>query len=1030
MEWLISLSVQRRGAAATLSLLALLLAIWGAWHTPLDVLPEFVPSRVTIETEAPGFTPEQVEQLVTHTIEKTLTGSEGVANIRSESVPGLSIITINFAADANLYNARQAITERLTEIGSNLPSGTGPPQLSPLTSSTRDLLKIGLISDRINAFALRETADYLIKPRLLALPGVARVSVFGGRVRQIQIQADPKKLAAYGFTVPDLVRAAPSALALRGAGFIDLKGQRVLIQTPTPSPDVSVIGDGILAVRGKTPVRLRDVATISEQPAQRFGDALIQGRTGVLLSVSSLYGANTLTTTREVEGTLARLIPSLKAQGIAIYPALHQPASFIERAIGNLGRSLAIGAVLILVVLYAFLRDWRSALISFISIPLSLLAAIAVLDHFNYTLNTMTLSGFVVALGVLVDDAVVSIENILRRLRDNSQHMSPRPRTEVIRDASLEVHGPIFYATLVVLAVFVPELLSSSVQGRLVGPLALAFMLAVVASLVVALTTTPALSALLLSPRDAHVDPWWISELKNIQARAIIIVERHLHAALIFVAALFVGALALLPFLGSTFVPEFREGHLVVQATSNIPGTSLDEMLALGRRISRDVMALPYVATVEQQVGRARETEDTSGPHQCEFHIELKPNVYVDQGRAEAELRSILARYPGIQSEVVTFLGDRISESLTGETAQVVVKLFGRDFKQLDDTGVSVTKVLAGIPGIVDLQFKRQSGTPIMSVELNPAGLAAVGIRGQDVLDTIATDYAGTTVGEAYSGFQTVDVVIVLPDRLRHSPELLGDLLIGGPFGPVPLANIAKISPSGGRYSIKHETGSRYEPVTFNVTGRSLQSVVAEAQDRISRANIVPAEVEVRFTGAAAAEQATRIELAVYSLFMLIFIVLVLSVGFAWRAHPWLVLTNLPFSLIGGIAAIAITGIGLSLGALVGLVTVFGISARNAILLLAYYEQLVDVDHQPWTAATVHRGANERLTPIFMTAILTALGLLPLALSINLPGQEISGPLAITVLGGLASSTIFNLILLPALAARYSQRDVNALASV
>ncbi len=438
----------------------------------------------------------------------------------------------------------------------------------------------------------------------------------------------------------------------------------------------------------------------------------------------------------------------------------------------------------------------------------------------------------------------------------------------------------------------------------------------------------------------------------------------------------------------------------------------------------------PYVATVEQQVGRARETEDTSGPHQCEFHIELKPDVYVDQGRAEAELRSILARYPGIQSEVVTFLGDRISESLTGETAQVVVQLFGGDFRQLDDTAVSVTKVLAGIPGIVDLQFKRQSGTPIMSVELNPAGLAAVGIRGQDALDTIATDYAGTTVGEAYSGFQTVDVVIVLPDQLRHSPELLGDLLIGGPFGPVPLANIAKISPSGGRYSIKHETGSRYVPVTFNVTGRSLQSVVAEAQDRISQANIVPADVEVRFTGAAAAEQATRIELAVYSLFMLIFIVLVLSVGFAWRAHPWLVLTNLPFSLIGGIAAIAITGIGLSLGALVGLVTVFGISARNAILLLAYYEQLVDVERQPWTAATVHRGANERLTPIFMTAILTALGLLPLALSINLPGEEISGPLAITVLGGLASSTIFNLILLPALAARYSQRDINALASV
>ncbi len=1030
MEWLISLCVRRRGAAATLSLLALVLAAWGAWNAPLDVLPEFVPSRVTIETEAPGFTPEQVEQLVTHPIEKALSGAEGVATLRSESVPGLSIITINFASDANLYNARQAITERLTEIGNNLPLGTGPPQLSPLTSSTRDLLKIGLVSDVIDAYTLRDTADYIIRPRLLALPGVARVSVFGGKVRQIQIQADPKKLAAFGFTIPDLVKAAPSALALRGAGFIDLKGQRVLIQTPTPSPDVSAIGDAILGIRANTPVRLRDVATIIEEPAQRFGDSLIQGRAGVLLSLSSLYGANTLTTTRAVERVLAELIPTLKARGIAIYPALHQPASFIERAIGSLERSLVIAAVLILLTLYAFLRDWRSALISFVSIPLSLLAAIAVLDHFGYTLNTMTLGGFVVALGVLVDDAVVGIENILRRLRENSQKTPPRSRTDVIREASLEVHGPIFYATLVVLAVFVPELLSSSVQGRLVGPLALAFMLAVVASLLVALTTTPALSALLLSPKDAHIDPWWITAMKKAQARAIAIVERNLHAALGIIAVLFAGSLMLLPFLESTFVPEFREGHLVVQVTSNVPGTSLDEMLALGRRISRDVLALPYVATVEQQVGRAERTEDTSGPHQCEFHIELKPDVYVDQGRAEAQLRSILARYPGIQSEVVTFLGDRISESLTGETAQVVIKLFGDDLKTLDETSARVVRALAPVHGIVDLQFKRQSGTPVLGVELDPAALAAVGIRAQDVLDTIATDYAGTTVGEAYSGIRTVDVVIVLSDQLRHMPEQLGELMIGGPFGPVPLSSIAHIVPSGGRYSIKHESGMRFVAVTFNVTGGSLQGVVAEAQDKITRAAAIPDGVYLSFTGAAAAEQTTRLELASYSLLMLVLIVMVLFVGFDWRAHPWLVLTNLPFSMIGGIAAIAVTGIGLSLGALVGLVTVFGVSARNAILLLAYYEQLVDVEGQPWTAATVHRGANERLTPIFMTAILTALGLAPLAFSINLPGQEISGPLAVTVLGGLTSSTILNLVLLPALAARYSQRDRNALAPV
>ncbi len=1027
MEWLISLCVRRRAAATTLSLLALMVAAWGAWKAPLDVFPEFVPSQVTIQTTAPGFTAEQVEQLVTHPIEKVLNGSEGVATLRSESVPGLSIVTINFVSGANLYNARQAVTERLTEVTDSLPLGTSLPQLSPLTSSTRDILKVGLVSDVLDAYSLRDTADYIITPRLLALPGVARVNVFGGSVRQIQIQPDPRKLAAFGFTIPDLISAAPAALALRGAGFIDLEGQRVLIQTPTPSPDVSAIGDAILGIRSNTPIRLRDVATIAEEPAQRLGDALIQGRPGVLLALSSQYGTNTLTTTRAVEQVLTKLTPALTARGIAIYPALHQPASFIERALNSLERSLAIGAVLILAALYAFLRDWRSALISFLSIPLSLLAAIAVLDHFGFTLNTMTLSGFVVALGVLVDDAVVGIENILRRLRENSQHMSPRPRTEIIREAALEVHGPIFYATLVVLAVFVPELLSSSVQGRLIGPLALAFMLAVMASLIVALTTTPALSALLLSPKDAHIDPWWLAALKRTQARAIVIIERHLHAALAVVAAVFVGSLLLLPFLGGAFVPEFREGHLVVQVNSNAPGTSLDEMLSLGKRLSRDFLALPYVATVEQQVGRGSNSDDTAGPHQSEFHIELKPDVYVDQDHAEAQLRDILARYPGIQSEVETFLGDRISESLTGETAQVAIKLFGNDLNALDETGARVLQELSHIRGIVDLQFRRQNGTPILGVNIDPGALAAVGIKAQDVLNTLATDYAGTSVGEAYAGTRTVDVVILLSDQLRHLPEQLGELMIGGPFGPVPLASIAHIVPQSGRYSIKHEGGSRLESVTFNVIGRSLQSAVTEAETRLSRASIIPEDVTLGFTGAATAEQATRIELGVYSLFMLVIIIMIMSVGFRWRAHPWLVMTNLPFSLIGGILAIAIFGIGLSLGALVGLVTVFGVSARNAILQLAYYEQLVDVEGDPWTTATVNRGANERLTPILMTALLTALGLAPLALSMNLPGQEISGPLAITVLGGLASSTILNLVMLPALAARYSQKDRNVL---
>ena len=1023
MNWLIALCVRRRGSAAILSALALLFAALGAWNAPLDVFPEFVPSQVTIHTDAAGFTAEQVEQLVTHPIEKQLNGAVGVATLRSQSIPGLSVVTVSFASDANLYNSRQDISERLTQVAHDLPSGVAAPQLSPLTSSTRDILKVGLVSDRIDAYALRDIADYVIKPRLLALPGVALVNVFGGKVRQIQIQPDPEKLTAYGFTIANITQAAPSALALRGAGFIDLEGQRVLIQTPTPSPDVSIIGDGILGIRGSTPIRLRDIATITQEPAQRVGDALIQGRPGILLSVSSHYGANTLETTREVERTLVELAPALKAQGIDLYPALHQPATFIERALGGLERSLALAALLILVTLYAFLRDWRSAFISFLAIPISLLAAIAVLDRLGFTLNTMTLSGFIVALGVLVDDAVISVENILKRLRENSRMNPPFERHLVISEASKEVHGPVFYATLVVLVVFVPELLSSSVQGRFIGPLALAFMLAVLASLAVALTTTPALAALFLSSEDAHADAAWLHALKRLQAELIRVLYRNVEAASVVVAFAFVGCLAFLPFLGGTFLPEFREGHLIVQVTSKMPGTSLDEMLSLGKRLSADILSLPYVSTVEQQVGRADNSDDTWGPHQSEFQVELNPDVPVDQARAEKDLRALVGRYPGIQSEVVTFLGDRISETLTGQTAQVAVKLYGDDLDVLDATAAKLTEVLSHQPDIVDLQFKRQSGTPVLGVNLDPAELAAAGLKGQDVLDTVAADYAGTTVGQAYAGTETVDVVIQLPDSWRHQPEQINDLTIGGPFGPVPLGSVAHVAPTEGRYAIEHEAGSRVTAVTFNVNGASLQDAVSEAQSRIAQSGVLPDGVRVEFSGAAAAEQSTRLELAFYSGLALVVIMIILFVAFRWRANPWLVMANLPFSLIGGILAIALTGIGLTLGALVGLVTVFGVSARNAILLLTYYEELVDTDKLPWNAATLISGANERLVPILMTAVLTAMGLAPLALSINQPGQEISGPMAITVLGGLLSSTILNLFFLPALAARYSRTE-------
>jgi len=1018
LRTIVTLCVRHHGAVTALTVLALVLGCWGALRAPLDVFPEFVPSQVDIQTEAPGFAPQQVEELVTKQVENAVSGAAGLATLRSESIPGLSVVTITFANGVDVHIARQGISERLSELGSTLPAGVGTPKLCPLVSSTMDLLKIGLVSDKVDAYELRDTADWIVKPRLLAVPGVAHVLVFGGSVRQLQILPNPQKLAAFDITLADLSDAARSALPLRGAGFIDIPAQRILLRSPTPAPDVEALAQAVVTVRNDVPILIRDVARVAIAPALRSGDALVMGKPGVMMSLASQYGANTLTATVAVEKALADLQPALESRGIELYASLQRPANFIERALGNLKESLAIAAVLILAVLYVFLRDWRAALIAFTAIPLSLLAAVAVLDHLGYTLNTMTLGGFAVALGVLVDDAIIGIENILRRLRENATLSPPRPRLVVVRDSSLEVRGPVIYATAVVIAVFLPELFTSSVQGRFVAPLALAFIFAVVASLLVAMTSTPALCALFLRRHDTRPEARWLVALKRWQSAAVHRVGAHMGLTLMILSVAVAGSFAALELVGGTFMPDFREGHFVMQVTSSTTGTSLDAMLDLGKRVSADVLALPFVATVEQQVGRAELGEDTWGPHRSEFHVELKPDSTIDQGAAQAELRAILGKYPGIQSEVVTFLGDRISESLNGETAQVAVKVFGDDLDVLEATSEKIVATLGKIPGIIDLQFKRQSGTPTIAIEVEPNLLAATGLKVQDVLDAVESAYAGKVVGQTYRGTRTVDVVVLLPDPARHRPADLAGLMIAGSFGRIPLGAVAHVIPTQDRYSIEHDGGQRRVSVTFNVKG-TLQDIVARAQSAISRDVKLPAGVFIEFSGAAEAEARTRTELLLYSTLALALIVLILFISFRWRANAWLVLANLPFSLIGSVVAIAATGIGISLGTAVGLVTVFGVSARNAILQLAHYEHLVLVEGAPWNVAVVIRGANERLVPILMTAAVTALGLAPLALGMHRPGQEIEGPMAITVLGGLLSSTLLNLFVLPALAHRF-----------
>ncbi|HEV8443507.1 MAG TPA: efflux RND transporter permease subunit [Steroidobacteraceae bacterium] len=1014
MRRLIALAINHRGILAALAVVMLMYGAWLTAHGRYDVLPEFVPPTVFVQTEAPGLAPEQIETLVTRPLEGALSGIAQVERINSESIPGLSVITVVFEDSADIFMARQGVAERLAEMSGRLPPGVDSPRMSPLTSATMDLLKVGLVSDRVSARELRELADWELRPRLLAVPGVARITVYGGEQRQYQLQIDPARLAAHDLAWSDVVSAAQGALGVRGTGQVDLETQRIPITTAVTASALSALERTVVATRGDSAVLMRDVADVREGAAIPFGDAVIQGRRGVLLSLSSQYGANTLEVTRALEAVVQQVIPRLQARGITVYPALHRPATFIETAFGNLRNALALGGLLIVIVLFAFLRDVRSALISFLAIPLSLFAAVAVFEHFGMALNTLTLGGFAVALGVLVDDAVIYLENILRRLRENAELSQPRGRLEVIRDASVEISGSVVFATGVILLVFMPVFLLSGVQGRFMTPLALAFSLSVLASLLVALTVTPALAALLLRVEEKRPESAWLSRLRGAHQRALGACTARPRLTAILLGAALLLAAAVIPLLSGEFMPTFKEGHFVAQVASRVPGTSLAEMTRIGSLISAQLLKLPFIATVEQQVGRAEQGEDTWGPERCEFHIELKRDSGIDQEAAQQQIRAVMEKYPALQSDVLTFLGDRISESLSGETAQGVVQVFGPDLDVIERAAAEIEQRIAHVPGIVDVQRSHTGTGANLSVNLLPQRLAQYGLRAGEVLDAIQTAFAGTVVNQVYEKDHPVDVVALLPPSARASPEALRSLPLRSAAGPyVTLGDVAQIYLATGRSAIRHQAGQRFASVTFNAGARGIDGVAADVQ-RVATQVKLPAGAWMEFGGEAAAQQAARRDLILYSLVALSLIVMLLAAAFERRRLAGFVLLNLPFSLIGGVLALAITRQSLSLGALVGLVTVFGISSRNAILLLTHLEHLLDREGGAFDPALITRAAAERLLPVLMTALVTALGLIPLALGVGRAGNEIEAPLAIVVLGGLATSTVLCLIVLPA----------------
>jgi CzcA family heavy metal efflux pump len=973
-------------------------------------------------------TADQVEILVTRQVESLVVGTTDLEDVRSQSIQGLSVVTAIFKDGTDIFHARQTLAERLAGVAAELPAGVKPPRMFPMVSSTMDVLKFGLLSTNLTPMQLRTFADWTVEPRLLAVQGVAKMSVFGGEVRQIQVQIDPEKLRAFDLTITEIMDAARAATGVRGAGFIETPTQRIDIQTQGQSLSAAAIGQTVIARHDGKSIVLADVATVTDAAEPKFGDALINGQPGILLTAATQYGANTRDVAAALEQALDEMKPVFAAEGVTYVPDLQRPAHFIDVSLHNVRASLLTGGLLVAVVLVLFLLDIRTAFISFVAIPLSLLTGVVVLTQCGVTINTMTLGGFAVAIGVVVDDAIIDVENILRRLRANRALSPPAPVFAVILHASLEVRSAVVYATFIEALVFVPVLTLSGLQGKFFSPLATAFILASMASLGVALTVTPALCCLILTHLKPHEEPRYIGWLKARQMSVLRLLSRWPRVVIAAALLLIIGAAATLPFFGGEFLPEFREGHFVLQIVT-IPGTSLHEMRRLGARIAHELLAIPHIRTVSHQIGRAEMGEDTWGPNISEMHVELDDTSGGDQAVVEQNIRDTLARYPGVQYEVLTFLGDRMGETIAGETAQIVINVFCDDLDVADAKARQIARILSAVPGAADVEVKTSTGAPRIGVRLRSERLKQFGFRALDVLDAIDTAWQGSIVGQVYEGNRVFDVDVILDPARRASISDVGDFLIQNAEGlRVPLRELADVFPTSGRYSISHEAARRRQTVTCNARGRDVQSVVTEAQQKIGAQVALPKGAYIVYSGAAEQQKQAQNELIFHSIVAGIGIVLLLAVLFGnWR-NLLLVLSNLPFALVGGVLAAFFTGYfselgkgSLSLGVLVGFVTLFGVTARNSIMMISHFEHLVKHEGMTWGLETAWRGAAERLVPILMTALVTALGLLPLALGMNEAGREIEGPMAVVILGGLLTSTILNLLVLPTLALRYGR---------
>ncbi|MEM1090666.1 MAG: efflux RND transporter permease subunit [Pseudomonadota bacterium] len=1010
---------------------AMILLLWGGWRsadTPVDVFPDLTAPAVTIVAEAHGMPPEDVERLVTFPIETAVNGAAGVRRVRSVTGVGNSVITVDFDWSMDIYQARQLIAERLQTVRSALPDDIPSPILAPVTSIMGEVMFIALVSDEHDEMTLKTVADWTLRRRLLAVAGVAQVIPIGGETRQYQVVADPERLSAYGVSLGDLRAAVGAASQNAYAGFVTQNGQEFLIQGLGRIRTIADIESGLVVTRGGVPVLVRDLADVRIGPAPRRGTGSYRARSAVVLSVQKQPDVNTLELTERIDGTIAELQASLPV-GMRIETDAFRQAEFIDVAIRNLISALRDGAILVTLIMFIFLVSIRATIIALLAIPLSLVVAILSISWLGGSLNTMTLGGMAIALGALVDDAIIVVENTFRRLRQNrDKPTADRESTlRVALTATQETQRSIVFATLIIILVFLPLFFLSGVEGRLLHPLGVAYVMALGSSLLVAVTVTPVLCSLGLA-RDAKTkgtqDSRLVKVLKGLYRPMLERAIRHpgvlAGTAIVMLGAAGVGALA----AGRGFLPEFNEGTLTLSVVS-LPGTALETSDQIGRDVESILLTQPQIRATARRTGRAE-----LDPHaQQVFASEIDATLNeIGNGKPAllANLRREFAALPGTNVVIGQPISHRIDHMLSGSRASIAVKVFGDDLSELRRLAKTIETLVSAIPGAVDVAAAEQAEIPFIQVEFDRAALSNFGITMLQAAEALETAFYGTTVDRVMEGDASFDLVVRLPEEASRSIESVQTTLLTLPGGAlIPFESVAKIVQARGANSITRENVKRNIVVMANVSGRDVVSVVKDIQTLIADRVVLPSGYAIKYGGQFESAASAGARLLLLGSIVVVGVFLLLVAAFRSIRNASLVMLNLPLALIGGIAGVWVGNGTLTVASIIGCIALFGIATRNGVILIDHVTRLINSGGLK-VGDAVRQGAEERLVPILMTAMATALALVPLALSEGMPGSEIQAPMALVILFGLLTSTALNMLVVPAMYLRFGERGSDA----